>query len=75
MAIIPQDPFLLEGTLKFNIDPLNQFEDDKIINGLKELSLDTILKNKKSENDDDSAEQESKKSTGQKKIVSNLLDF
>ncbi len=31
IKIIPQDPYLIEGTLRENMDPFNHFEDDKII--------------------------------------------
>jgi len=27
MGIIPQDPFLMTGTVKYNVDPLNKFSD------------------------------------------------
>ncbi|CAD8127029.1 unnamed protein product [Paramecium sonneborni] len=30
-AIIPQDPLIFMGTLRENLDPLNQFSDDKIL--------------------------------------------
>jgi ABC-type multidrug transport system fused ATPase/permease subunit len=43
LAIIPQEPFLLQGTLKFNVDPFNKFSEDQIITALKSVSvLDTI---------------------------------
>lgn len=43
LAIIPQEPFLLEGTLKFNVDPFDRYTEDQIINALKNVSvLDTI---------------------------------
>ena len=31
ISIVPQEPFLLEGTLKTNIDPLNIYKDEDII--------------------------------------------
>ena len=43
LAIIPQEPFLLQGDLRFNVDPFNKFTNDQIINALKSVSvLDTI---------------------------------
>lgn len=43
VSIIPQDPFLLEGSLKFNVDPESLFTDKQIIEILKTTNLwDTI---------------------------------
>ena len=32
LTIIPQDPSLMEGSLRYNIDPINAFTDKDIIN-------------------------------------------
>lgn len=43
IAIIPQEPFLLQGSLKFNVDPFDKFTEDQIITALQSVSvLDTI---------------------------------
>ena len=40
LTIIPQDPCLLEGTLKYNIDPFNKIEGQEIIKILKDIGFD-----------------------------------
>ena len=40
ITIIPQDPCLLEGTLKYNIDPFNQIKGEEIIQILKDIGFD-----------------------------------
>jgi len=35
LTIIPQDPFILKGTLKYNVDPLNIFKDEQLEDVLK----------------------------------------
>ena len=40
ITIIPQDPCLLEGTLKYNIDPFNSSPNDKIIEILKNIGFE-----------------------------------
>ena len=39
LSIVPQEPFLLEGTLKTNLDPLNLFSDSEIDEVLKNVKL------------------------------------
>ena len=43
LSIVPQEPFLLEGTLKTNLDPLNLYTDEEINNILKNVKLYEIL--------------------------------
>ena len=45
LTIIPQDPCLIEGTLKFNIDPLNLNSVENIINIMKKIGFYYIIEN------------------------------
>ena len=40
ITIIPQDPCLMEGTLKYNIDPFNKFQEEEIISILKKIGFE-----------------------------------
>ena len=40
ITIIPQDPCLMEGTLKYNIDPFNKIEGGEVIQILKNIGFD-----------------------------------
>ena len=46
LSIVPQDPFLFEGSLRDNIDPLNKYSDETIIKVLNDFCLFTELNNK-----------------------------
>ncbi|KAI9346242.1 ABC transporter type 1, transmembrane domain-containing protein [Obelidium mucronatum] len=39
LTIIPQDPVLFEGTLRFNLDPLGAYQDDVIWDAVKSVGL------------------------------------
>lgn len=43
LTIIPQDPTLVQGSLRYNIDPLNEFKDEDIIKIIKKVSFDVLL--------------------------------
>ncbi|CAD8181895.1 unnamed protein product [Paramecium pentaurelia] len=43
ISIIPQVPFIFKGTLRENLDPLNKFDDIKILNTLAETGLESFL--------------------------------
>ena len=44
LSIVPQDPFIFEGTLRDNIDPLKKYSDEKILNILEDFCLFNDLK-------------------------------
>ena len=39
LTYIPQEPILMEGSLKFNIDPFNYYKDEEIIDILKKIGF------------------------------------
>ena len=39
ITIIPQDPYLFEDSLRNNLDPLNQFSDEDLVEIIKEIDL------------------------------------
>ena len=43
LTIIPQDPCLFQGTLKYNIDPLNQYSNEEILKVFQKISFDYII--------------------------------
>ena len=43
MVIIPQDPFLLQGTLRYNLDPMNEFSDEDVIEALEKVDGINII--------------------------------
>lgn len=43
ISIVPQDPFLLEGTLKENLDPLDNYKEKEILDVLKKLELFKLM--------------------------------
>lgn len=44
ITVIPQDPAMFEGTLRFNLDPFNEASDSEIIRLLEEAGLDDLIK-------------------------------
>ena len=39
IKVVPQDPFLMKGSLRFNIDPFNNFKDEEVIEVLKKCLI------------------------------------
>lgn len=39
IAVIPQDPVLLQGTIRYNLDPFDQYTDDEIWTALERTQL------------------------------------
>lgn len=44
LSIIPQQPFLLKETLRYNLDPLNQHTDEECWLALEDVQLRTFVK-------------------------------
>ena len=40
LTYIPQEPILMEGSLKFNIDPFNNYKNEEIVNILKQIGFE-----------------------------------
>lgn len=43
VSIIPQEPVLLQGTLRWNLDPFDEYNDDQLWTALKEVKLDGLV--------------------------------
>ena len=46
ITMIPQDPILFSGTLRFNLDPFDEVQDDRIIDLIKKAGLEYLLDGK-----------------------------
>ena len=51
ISIVPQEPFLLEGTLKTNLDPLNLYSESEIDDILNNVKLYEMLEHDKANKD------------------------
>ena len=78
LAIIPQEPTLFSGTLRFNLDPFNKYCDQQIIESLQNVYLWNYFKDKKDEESGDNSgigiyykisENGSNLSLGQKQLI------
>jgi ATP-binding cassette subfamily C (CFTR/MRP) protein 1 len=69
LTIIPQDPALMEGTLRYNIDPLDRSTDDEIINVMKKIGFDYIIKRSGQGLNQEIAEGGSNLSVGEKQLI------
>ena len=45
LSIIPQDPVLFSGTLRFNLDPFNEYNDNEVWDILKKCELYNFVSN------------------------------
>ncbi|QCD92424.1 ATP-binding cassette [Vigna unguiculata] len=63
LSIIPQDPTMFEGTMRNNLDPLEEYTDEQIWEALDKCQLGDEVRNKEGKLD----------STGRNfKVVSNM---
>lgn len=54
ICIIPQDSFVFTGSLRFNVDPYNEFKDDEIFSALEKYGIFESLKSAGDDNDKES---------------------
>ena len=45
MTVIAQDPTLFSGTLRYNLDPFNEFCDDDLWNALEKAHIKDMVRN------------------------------
>jgi ATP-binding cassette subfamily C (CFTR/MRP) protein 1 len=69
LTIIPQDPALMEGSLRYNIDPLEKSDDKEIIKVMEKIGFDYIIKRDKQGLNQEIAEGGSNLSVGEKQLI------
>ena len=69
ITIIPQDSTLMDGTLRYNIDPIKAFSDKDIIQVMKKIGFDYIIKQHQSGLAQNISENGSNLSIGEKQLI------
>ena len=69
LTIIPQDPALMEGSLRYNIDPLEKSDDNEILRVMQKIGFDYIVKRNKDGLNQEIAEGGSNLSVGEKQLI------
>ena len=69
ITIVPQDSFLIEGTLRENLDPMNIYQDKEIIKFLDEFSLFKDFEDNNKRLDIEIKENGSNLSIGEKQLI------
>ncbi|XP_056008623.1 multidrug resistance-associated protein 1-like isoform X2 [Ostrea edulis] len=69
MTILPQDPVLFSGTLRMNVDPMDEYTDEEIWNALEHAHLKSYVLSLSTGLDSDCGERGENLSVGQKQLV------
>ncbi|GJW81123.1 multidrug resistance-associated protein 3, partial [Tanacetum coccineum] len=69
LSIIPQDPTMFEGTIRSNLDPLEEYTDDKIWEALDKCQLGDEVRSKEGKLDTPVTENGENWSVGQRQLV------
>ncbi|EDK31969.2 ABC transporter C family protein (macronuclear) [Tetrahymena thermophila SB210] len=69
MSIIPQMPFVFNGTVRRNLDPLEEYSEDQIWQSLKQTNLEETIKKLPNGLNTDMTNVQSIFSTGQKQLI------
>lgn len=68
ISIIPQDPVLFTGSVRYNLDPFDKFDDEKIWKALKQVQLKGVVESLEGGLDSFVSEGGSNFSVGQKQL-------
>ncbi|CAH8381545.1 unnamed protein product [Eruca vesicaria subsp. sativa] len=69
LSIIPQDPTMFEGTVRSNLDPLEEYSDDQIWEALDKCQLGDEVRKKEQKLDSSVSENGENWSMGQRQLV------
>ncbi|EAS02538.2 ABC transporter C family protein (macronuclear) [Tetrahymena thermophila SB210] len=69
ISIIPQTPFIFSGTIRRNLDPLNQYTDDEIYKVLEDIDLLKKVNSLEKNIHEDMSNANDVFSTGQKQLI------
>jgi len=69
VTVIPQDPTMFSGTLRFNLDPLSEVTDERILEVMSAAQLDDFLQKDKDGLNQQISEGGSNLSSGEKQLI------
>ena len=69
ISIIPQDPVVFTGTVRYNLDPFNEYSDNELWEALDEVQLKTTVENFCAKLDSKLSESGANLSVGQRQLI------